>query len=167
MKQIISSPAAPAALGPYSQAVPRAGDFVFCSGHYDFGDLARLHVLDARQYRTPPICAPKASDSAVDCVTRDDPSRTMLGDTQEQWLAQGLGSGSGGAWNVICQQTRFTTGSYARGENHPSSSDRWDGYPDARKRVIGMIEASAPRRTLIMGGDNSPMKSATNRSTGR
>ena len=31
MKQIISSPAAPAALGPYSQAV-RAGDFVFCSG---------------------------------------------------------------------------------------------------------------------------------------
>ncbi len=31
MKQIISSPSAPAALGPYSQAV-RAGDFVFCSG---------------------------------------------------------------------------------------------------------------------------------------
>ena len=31
MKQIISSPVAPAALGPYSQAV-RAGDFVFCSG---------------------------------------------------------------------------------------------------------------------------------------
>jgi 2-iminobutanoate/2-iminopropanoate deaminase len=31
VKQIISSPAAPAALGPYSQAV-RAGDFVFCSG---------------------------------------------------------------------------------------------------------------------------------------
>src|SRR5512136_523536 len=31
MHEIISSPAAPAALGPYSQAV-RAGDFVFCSG---------------------------------------------------------------------------------------------------------------------------------------
>jgi 2-iminobutanoate/2-iminopropanoate deaminase len=31
MKEIITSPAAPAALGPYSQAV-RAGDFVFCSG---------------------------------------------------------------------------------------------------------------------------------------
>jgi 2-iminobutanoate/2-iminopropanoate deaminase len=31
MKEIISSPSAPAALGPYSQAV-RVGDFVFCSG---------------------------------------------------------------------------------------------------------------------------------------
>ena len=31
MHEIITSPAAPAALGPYSQAV-RAGDFVFCSG---------------------------------------------------------------------------------------------------------------------------------------
>ena len=31
MREIVSSPSAPAALGPYSQAV-RAGDFVFCSG---------------------------------------------------------------------------------------------------------------------------------------
>ena len=31
MRETITSPAAPAALGPYSQAV-RAGDFVFCSG---------------------------------------------------------------------------------------------------------------------------------------
>jgi 2-iminobutanoate/2-iminopropanoate deaminase len=31
MHEIISSPFAPAALGPYSQAV-RAGDFVFCAG---------------------------------------------------------------------------------------------------------------------------------------
>lgn len=30
-KRVISSPGAPAAVGPYSQAV-RAGDFVFCSG---------------------------------------------------------------------------------------------------------------------------------------
>ncbi len=118
---------------------------------YDFGDLARLHVLDGRQYRSPPLCAPKASNSAADCVSRNDPSRTMLGAAQEQWLAQGLGARA--AWNVICQQTRFTTNSYAKGDDHQSSSDRWDGYPDARKRVIGMIEASAPRRTLIMGGD--------------
>ncbi len=31
MRETITSPAAPAALGPYSQAV-RAGDFLFCSG---------------------------------------------------------------------------------------------------------------------------------------
>jgi 2-iminobutanoate/2-iminopropanoate deaminase len=31
MRETISSPAAPAALGPYSQAI-RVGDFIFCSG---------------------------------------------------------------------------------------------------------------------------------------
>jgi 2-iminobutanoate/2-iminopropanoate deaminase len=31
MRETISSPSAPAALGPYSQAV-RVGDFIFCSG---------------------------------------------------------------------------------------------------------------------------------------
>jgi 2-iminobutanoate/2-iminopropanoate deaminase len=31
MRETITSPSAPAALGPYSQAV-RAGDFIFCSG---------------------------------------------------------------------------------------------------------------------------------------
>ena len=118
----------------------------------DFGDLARLHVLDARQYRTPPLCASNARDRAADCVARDDPARTMLGEAQEQWLAQGLASGSP-AWNVICQQTRFTTDNYSKGEDHFSASDRWDGYTHARKRVIGMIERSAPRSTLIIGGD--------------
>lgn len=120
---------------------------------FDFGNLARLHVLDARQYRTPPMCARQQEDSADACATRDGPSRTMLGEAQEKWLEQGLAGSPRTGWNVICQQTRFTTDDYLKGADRASSSDRWDGYPDARKRVIGMIARHAPRRSLIMGGD--------------
>jgi alkaline phosphatase D len=122
-------------------------------GRYDFGGLARLHMLDARQYRTPPLCAPKKADNAAACVDEQTSARTMLGPAQEKWLDQGLAQGSSAAWNIICQQTRFTTDAYPKGEGLRSASDRWDGYPDARKRVIGMIARHAPRSTLIMGGD--------------
>ena len=120
---------------------------------YDFGDLARLHVLDARQYRSPPLCAPGGKDNAARCAETQSPARTMLGEAQERWLEEGLREGESGAWNVVCQQTRFTTDSYEKGAGQASASDRWDGYPDARERVIGMIERHAPRRTLVVGGD--------------
>ena len=119
----------------------------------DFGNLARLHLLDARQYRTPPLCGANRQDNAAACVSDKAASRQMLGAAQENWLAEGLQQGSDSAWNIIGQQTRFTTDAYPKGEAHRSSLDRWDGYPDARKRVISMIEQHAPRRTLIVGGD--------------
>lgn len=120
---------------------------------YDFGDLARLHVLDARQYRTPPLCGPRRDDNAASCVDTQSAARTMLGDAQERWLDDGFREGASAAWNIVCQQTRFTTDAYAQGASHPSASDRWDGYPDARERLIGMIGRHAPRSTLVMGGD--------------
>ena len=119
----------------------------------DFGNLARLHLLDARQYRTPPLCGFKRDDNAAACVADELASRQMLGAAQERWLNEGLQQGAGAAWNIIGQQTRFTTDAYPKGEAHRSSLDRWDGYPDARRRVIAMIEQHAPRRTLIVGGD--------------
>lgn len=120
---------------------------------FDVGDLARLHLLDARQYRTPPLCGVGRNDNAAACVADEAASRHMLGDAQERWLDEGLQQGAGAAWNVIAQQTRFTTDAYPKGEAHRSSLDRWDGYPDARKRVVSMIEQHVPGRTLIVGGD--------------
>jgi alkaline phosphatase D len=120
---------------------------------YDFGRRARFHVLDARQYRTPPLCAPTRDDNAVSCVNEDAFERDILGSRREQWLDQGLAEGAGVAWNIICQQPRFTTGAYLKGEGSLRASYCWDGYPAARERLTSMIERHAPRRSLIMGGD--------------
>ena len=59
----------------------------------DFGRLARFHVLDGRQRRTPQACPARGRGGArmIDgrCRELRDPARTMLGATQEAWLARG------------------------------------------------------------------------------
>ncbi len=62
-----------------------------------FGQLATFHVLDTRQYRSD---QPACEDAK--CAEAFDPSRTMLGAEQENWLLRGLGSGAG--WDVLAQQ---------------------------------------------------------------
>ena len=74
----------------------------------DFGRLARFHVLDGRQRRTPQACPARGRGGArmIDgrCRELRDPARTMLGATQEAWLARGM-STTAERWNFIAQQT--------------------------------------------------------------
>lgn len=59
-----------------------------------FGRLARLNVLDTRQFR---------SDQAVTQEGARDPARTMLGAEQKRWLLNGLRT-SDTRWNLIASQ---------------------------------------------------------------
>lgn len=82
-----------------------------------FGDLADLHVLDTRQYRTDQPAGdgfgstdPRSralegiiADRLYDAEGILDPSATVLGARQEAWLEQGLRR-SRARWNVIAQQ---------------------------------------------------------------
>ena len=74
----------------------------------DWGRLARLHVLDGRQRRTPQACPPPGRGGAalIDerCRELHAPGRTMLGRPQEAWLTEGL-RGAPERWNFIAQQT--------------------------------------------------------------
>src|SRR3546814_12020903 len=56
----------------------------------------RLHVLDKRSYRSIRLCEKPGDGNCVD--TRDTPD-TMLGDTQERWLGDGLTAGFD--WNLL------------------------------------------------------------------
>ena len=47
----------------------------------DWGDLARIHLLDGRQYRSDQACGD--GNREVPCGDWDDPKRTMLGADQE------------------------------------------------------------------------------------
>ncbi len=57
----------------------------------DYGQLAGLYLLDARQYRTAQVCNPgnRLGSSMVNpagCADWHDPKRSLLGWSQEQWL---------------------------------------------------------------------------------
>ncbi|MES2070322.1 MAG: alkaline phosphatase D family protein [Pseudomonadota bacterium] len=127
---------------------------------YDWGRLGRLHVLDDRQYRSYQVC-PKGggggstSVTNAECSERLDPSRTMLGQDQEKWLAQGL-AGSGAKWNILTQQTLMAQSSQVAVLNEAEGkfwTDGWDGYPIARQRLFDDLQKYRPANPVVLSGD--------------
>lgn len=127
---------------------------------YDWGRLARFHVLDDRQYRSHHAC-PKpgmgGSNSVTNAECREllDPNRTLLGQEQEKWLAQGFAS-SGAKWNVLTQQTLMAQSSQtpvAKEGDGKFWTDGWDGYPLARQRVLDDLQKHKPANPVIISGD--------------
>ncbi|MDI3330490.1 MAG: alkaline phosphatase D family protein [Micrococcus sp.] len=104
---------------------------------FTFGDLLQLHVLDSRQYR---------SDQARDESESRDPSRTMLGADQEQWLHRGL-TGSRRVWDVLGNQVPVR-----RYGTRELGGDQWDGYDAARQRLLDSF-ARTPGNPVVLTGD--------------
>jgi alkaline phosphatase D len=141
---------------------PRDGRFgsIRMYQRYDWGRLARFHVLDDRQYRSPLPC-PKPGRGGSNvvlaraCEALRDPSRTMLGGEQEAWLAQGLSS-SKARWNILAQQTPMAQSSgvpVRSPEDGRFWTDGWDGYPVARRRLFDALVKSGASNPVVLGGD--------------
>ncbi|MFN3990953.1 MAG: alkaline phosphatase D family protein, partial [Erythrobacter sp.] len=159
---------------------------------YQVGDLATLFRLETRLLaRDKQLDLGKVLKGATDpqsamealAAFRDgayaDPTRTMLGAAQEQWLADGLASSAKGgtAWQVLVQQVlmgnlktpanladqlgsalpdylrqRLTAAVLASQTGLPSNMDAWDGYPAARARLLqSALDADA--NLLVLAGD--------------
>ena len=127
---------------------------------YDWGRLARLHVLDDRQYRAHQACQPagkggSSSVAARACAELRAPERSMLGAEQERWLADGLTS-SRARWNIIAQQTLMAQNNHAKPDARDGAhfwTDGWDGYPVARERLLNALRASRAGNPLVLSGD--------------
>lgn len=126
---------------------------------YDWGRLARFHVLDDRQYRSYQACPRPgrggSNSVAAECGERLQAKRTLLGMEQEAWLADGLAS-SHAKWNFLAQQTLM-----AQASQTPVSqagigrfwTDGWDGYPAARSRLFADIVRHRPENPVVLSGD--------------
>lgn len=126
---------------------------------YDWGRLARFHVLDDRQYRSPQACPRPGHGGAnvvgAECTERIDAQRTMLGAEQEAWLSEGFAS-SPARWNILAQQTLMTQCSHAAMDKAGDGrfwTDGWDGYPAARARLLAGIARHRPSNPLVISGD--------------
>ncbi|MER6627630.1 alkaline phosphatase D family protein [Streptomyces sp. NPDC000987] len=107
----------------------------------EFGRLARLHVLDSRQFR---------SDQATGQAGAQDPSATMLGAAQKQWLLDGL-HGSPARWNLIASQIMMAETDLQIGEGKLWYYDAWDGYQAERNAL--MREFADVRNPVVLSGD--------------
>ncbi len=121
----------------------------------DYGRLARFHMLDTRQYRSPQPC-PKpgrgGSNVIALCAAREDPAATMLGTRQEQWLAAGLAARET-RWHLLGQTTRMAQADNTAGPGESYYSDSWDGYPAARQRLLATLRDTAASNPVVLGGD--------------
>jgi alkaline phosphatase D len=136
-----------------ASARPR-GPFATIYERYRFGDMLDVMLLDDRQYRSPSACVGKGRPGTVPhCPERTLEARTMLGSQQEQWLDQQIASAKA-RWTIVAQQTLMAE--LARpgdGEQQRFWLDGWDGYPNARRRLLDSIAIHKPRNPVVVGGD--------------
>jgi alkaline phosphatase D len=125
-------------------------------GRYDWGRLARFHVLDGRQYRTPQACPPPGRGGAnvVDeaCPELVEPGRTMLGRPQIRWLRTGLRAVPE-RWNMIAQATQMARASVVVNSRRRVWTDAWDGYPVPRRALMRFLRDNGVRSCVILSGD--------------
>jgi alkaline phosphatase D len=112
----------------------------------DWGQLARFHVLDTRQYRSDQACG---ESLGPDCPDRHDPTRTILGAEQEAWIGSSLAE-SRATWDVLANQVVMTSLPIAGTLFNP---DQWDGYAPARTRLFDQIRAADTENTVVITGD--------------
>jgi alkaline phosphatase D len=121
-------------------AVPN-GPHIKMYRRLEFGRLARLNVLDTRQYR---------SDQAKSQAGAQDPSLTMLGARQKRWLLNGL-QDSPARWNLIASQIMMAETDLQVGEGKLWFYDAWDGYQAERNRFLQ--EFKKVRNPVVLSGD--------------
>jgi len=125
-----------------------------------FGQLASLYLLDARQYRDPQVCnkADARGSSMVNpalCAAWNDPKRTLLGQAQEQWLVDEFSKNKSktSAWNVLGQSTLFGQRDFKVGPGQTLWNDGWDGYAAARTRLTDALQKHEVSNPVFLGGD--------------
>jgi alkaline phosphatase D len=113
-----------------------------------YGDLARFHVVDTRQYRTDQLPGGAVGDTAE----RRDPSRQILGEAQEAWLLDGLG-GADVTWDVMANTVLFSRLDSDDTEAERFSTGQWDAYQASQQRVIDTVIDKSVDGFVVLTGD--------------
>ena len=87
---------------PVRIARPAGADDTITYRTVRWGSLADLILLDGRQFRSDQACGDVTLSVEPACPETADPTRTMLGASQELWLGEQLAS-STATWPVIAQ----------------------------------------------------------------
>lgn len=125
-----------------------------------WGRLAMLHLMDGRQYRSVQACLPMLPGpgaptvNVADCAALADPSRSLLGQVQERWLDAGWDLER--PWNLLLQPTLMARASrtpVTDADPGKAWTDGWDGYPQARARLLDTLARRQVPGPVVLGGD--------------
>ncbi|WP_327655174.1 alkaline phosphatase D family protein [Streptomyces sp. NBC_00483] len=140
-----------------------------------FGNLADLHLLDLRSFRS--------EQSSVGNGAVDSPERTITGRAQLDWLKSGL-TASDARWKLVGTSVMISPVAFGSLPAHIAGPlaellglpkeglainvDQWDGYTHDRAELISHLREHAVRDTVFLTGDihmawanDVPVKAAT------
>ncbi|MEU8432480.1 alkaline phosphatase D family protein [Streptomyces sp. NPDC029216] len=125
-----------------------------------FGNLADLHLLDLRSFRS--------EQAKTGSGTVDDPERTITGRAQLDWLKAGL-AGSTATWKLVGTSVMISPVAFGSLPAHllqplthllglpeggiAANVDQWDGYTDDRKELLGHLKDRNIKNTVFLTGD--------------
>jgi alkaline phosphatase D len=134
---------------PLRRSVLKRGGNVEIFRRLSFGNLATIHLLDTRQYRSDQPCG---DGNKPACPESLDPKTTIMGSEQERWLLRGLEQ-SPSRWNIIGQQVMVAPMDSKEGAEQTFSMDQWSGYATARKRLLEFLRDRKPSNPIVLTGD--------------
>ena len=114
-----------------------------------WGRLAQFDLVDGRQYRDIPPCG---WGEAQACAEAYDPGISMLGQTQEQWLYDGLAA-STAQWNILGSNVMLARLDHDGDLGELLWHDAWDGFPAARNRLTDVWANSGVTNPVAVTGD--------------
>jgi alkaline phosphatase D len=110
-----------------------------------WGNLARFHMMDTRQYRS---AQPTSTDT---CSTYNSTSRTITGSAQEQWLLNAFNTHPA-TWDFLGQQVFFAQRDDDGVASTCESPDSWNGYDASRDRITaGWVSRKVPNPIVLTG----------------
>lgn len=110
---------------------------------FQWGQLARVHVLDTRQYRTDQATTPEQAA---------EPGRTMLGEGQKKWLFDALRNQDVG-WNLVANQAPMNFMPEQFRSDPVGWLDPWDGYLMERQQLLDLFGSGQVRNPFVLTGD--------------
>lgn len=140
---------------------------------FQFGDLVTLDMLDTRHQGRAQQVPGLIDPNTLNLVTSDPqvilsriagynaPGRQLLGAEQEKWLKEHLlepRRKRKTKWQVLGQQVMMaqltlSNAALPAGVRIPLNPDMWDGYADARDRLLQFIQANDIDNVIVLTGD--------------
>ena len=143
---------------PFAKAQRPSGADMRIVGRLDWGRLARIHLLDDRQYRDVQVC-PKPGRGGSNTVraravpeprrSGAHPARRRAGALARRRLGPGAAVEPGRAADADGAPRLARSG---RGGG-VYWTDGWDGYAPARNRLLGAVAAKKVPGVVVLGGD--------------
>ncbi|MDE2402829.1 MAG: alkaline phosphatase D family protein [Burkholderiales bacterium] len=141
---------------PISPSRAPVGGRMLMHERYEWGQLAEFWTVDTRQFRAAHVCkgwrGPSNGRMLFNCPEVLQPERSMLGQDQEFWLADGLAS-STRAWKLIVQSTQVSPSGLKSPMGRLLYGDGWDAFPAARERLMAAIAQPRVPDVVCLGGD--------------